>query len=69
MCSTVSSKIQSDEFSIETFIRVESILSDPHPGAFCQIMDIIMSGLTTMDISNCVELKVALDFTFPIEHH
>ena len=44
VCSTISSKILTDEFSSETFIRVESILSGPHPGAFCKIMDIIMSG-------------------------
>ena len=44
VCSTISSKIQTDEFSSETFIRVESILSGPHPGAFCKIMAIFMSG-------------------------
>ena len=28
----------------ETLKRVESILSGPHPGAFCQIVDIFVSG-------------------------
>ena len=44
MCSTISSKTQADQLSSETLKRVESILSGPHSGAFCQIMDIFMSG-------------------------
>ena len=44
VCSTISSKTQTDQFSSETLDRVESILSGPHSGAFCQIMDIFFSG-------------------------
>ena len=44
VCSTISSKTQTDQISSETLKRVESILSGPHSGAFCQIMDIFMSG-------------------------
>ena len=43
--STVSSKTQTDQFSSETLKRVESILSGPHSGAFCQNMDIFLSVL------------------------
>ena len=43
--STISSKTQTDQFSRETLKRVESILSGPHSGAFCQNMDIFLSVL------------------------
>ena len=52
MCSTISSKTQIDQFSSETLKRVESILSGPHSGAFCQIMDIIMSGFGKLNIDS-----------------
>ena len=52
MCSTISSKAQTDQFSSETLKRVESILSGPHSGAFCQIMDIFMSGFGKLNIDS-----------------
>ena len=52
VCSTVSSKTQTDQFSSETLKRVESILSGPHSGAFCQIMDIFMSGFGKLNIDS-----------------
>ena len=52
MCSTISSKTQTDQFSSETLERVESILSGPHSGAFCQIMDIFMSGFGELNIDS-----------------
>ena len=35
---------QTDNFSSETLRRFESILTGPHSGAFCQIMDIFVRG-------------------------
>ena len=52
VCSTISSKTQTDQFSKETLKRVESILSGPHSGAFCQIMDIFMSGFGKLNIDS-----------------
>ena len=52
VCSTISSKTQTDQFSSETLKRVESILSGPHSGAFCQIMDIFMSGFGKLNIDS-----------------
>ena len=42
-CSTISSKTQTDQFRRETLKRVESSLSVPHSGAFCQIMYTFMN--------------------------
>ena len=52
VCSTISSKTQTDQFSSETLKRVESILSGPNSGAFCQIMDILMSGFGKLNIDS-----------------
>ena len=52
MCSTISSKTQTDQFSSETLRRVGSILSGPHSGAFFQIMDIFMSGFGKPNIDS-----------------
>ena len=52
LCSTISSKTQTDQFSSETLKRVESILSGPNSGAFCQIMDIFMSGFGKLNIDS-----------------
>ena len=52
LCSTISSKTQTDQFSSETLKRVESILSGPHSGAFCHIMDIFMSGFRKPNIDS-----------------
>ena len=52
VCSTISSKTQTDQFSRETLKRVESILSGPHSGAFCQIMDIFMSDFGKLNIDS-----------------
>ena len=41
-----------DQFCFETLKRVESILSGPHAGAFCQIMDNIMSVLEKLNIDS-----------------
>ena len=52
MCSTISSKTQTDQLSSETSKIVESILSGPYSGAFCQIMDILMSGFEILNIDS-----------------
>ena len=39
-----SKQTQTDFVNSETLRRVEKILYGPHSGAFCQIMDIFMSG-------------------------
>ena len=52
LCSTISSKTQTDQFSSESLKRMESILSGPHSGAFCQIMDIFMSGFGKLNIDS-----------------
>ena len=52
VCSTISSKTQTDQFSSETLKRVESIMSGPHSGAVCQIMDIFMSGFGKLNIDS-----------------
>ena len=52
VCSTISSNTQTDQFSSETLKRMESILSGPHSGAFCQIMDISMSGFGKLNIDS-----------------
>ena len=41
---------QTDNFSSETLRRFESILTGPHSGAFCQIMDIFQSGYGNLSI-------------------
>ena len=45
-----SKQIQTDNFSSETLRRFEKILTGPHSGAFCQIMDIFVSGYGNMTI-------------------
>ena len=52
VCSTISSRTQTDQFSSETFKREASILSGPHSGAFCQIMDIFMSDIGKLNIDS-----------------
>ena len=52
VCSTFSSKTKTDQFSSASLKRVESILSGPHSGAFCQIMDIFMSGFGKLNIDS-----------------
>ena len=52
VCSTISSKTQTDQFSSETLKREESILSCSHSGDFCQIMDIFMSGFVKLNIDS-----------------
>ena len=37
-------QIQTDNFSSETLRRIESIFTSLHSGAFCQVMDIFVSG-------------------------
>ena len=44
-----SKKVQADFVNSETLRRVETILYGPHSGAFCQIMDIFMSGHETLN--------------------
>ena len=41
MCFIIS--LETDQFICKTLKRAESILSGPHSGAFCQIMDKLMS--------------------------
>ena len=56
---TSNQQIQTDWLSAETLKRFENILYGPHAGAFCQIMDIFMSGYGKLNIDNdvlCVRL-------------
>ena len=56
---TSNQQIQTDWLSTETLKRFENILYGPHAGAFCQIMDIFMSGYGKLNIDNdvlCVRL-------------
>ena len=41
---------QTDNISSETLRRFESILTGPHSGAFCRIMDIFVSGYGNLNI-------------------
>ena len=45
-------QIQTDQICTETLKRVKSILSGPHSGAFCKVMDIIVSGYGKLDIDS-----------------
>ena len=45
-----SKQVQTDFVNSETIRRVENILSGPHSGAFCQIMDIFVSGYGKLNI-------------------
>ena len=52
-------QLQTDRLSTETLKRFEKILHGPHSSAFCQIMDIFLSGYGKLDIDNdvlCVRL-------------
>ena len=56
---TLNQQLQTDGLSTETLKRIENILYGPHAGAFCQIMDIFVSGYGKLDIDNdvlCVRL-------------
>ena len=41
---TLNQQLQTDRISTETLKRFENVLYGPHSGAFCQIMDIFVSG-------------------------
>ena len=45
---------QTDQLTTETLKRVQSILSGPHVGAFCQVMDIFISGYGNLEIGSDV---------------
>ena len=45
-----SIQVQTDFFKSETIRRVENILSGPHSSAFCQIIDIFVSGYGKLNI-------------------
>ena len=56
---TSNQQIQTDWLSTETLKRFENILYGPHAGAFCQKMDIFISGYGKLNIDNdvlCVRL-------------
>ena len=56
---TLNQQLQTDGLSTETLKRFENILYGPHAGAFCQIMDIFVSGYGKLDIDKdvlCVRL-------------
>ena len=56
---TFNQQLQTDRISNETLKRFENILYGPLSGAFCQIMDIFVSGYGKLDIDNdvlCVRL-------------
>ena len=46
--------IQTDQLTTETLKRFQSILSGPHVGAFCQVMDIFISGYGKLEIDSDV---------------
>ena len=48
--SPPSKQVQTDCVNSETIRRVKNILSGPHSGAFCQIMDIFVSGYGKLNI-------------------
>ena len=43
---------QTDQICTETLKRFENILSGPHSGAFCKVMDIFVSGYGKLDIDS-----------------
>ena len=43
---------QTDQICTETLKRVENILSGPHSGAFCKVMDICVSGYGKLHIDS-----------------
>ena len=45
-----SNQVQTDFVNSENIRRVENILSGPHSGAFCPIMDIFVSGYGKLNI-------------------
>ena len=51
---TLNQQLQTDRISTETLKRFENILYGPHSGAFCQTMDIFVSGYGKLDIDNVV---------------
>ena len=56
---TLNQQLQTDRISTETLKRIENILYAPHYGAFCQKLDIFVSGYRKLDIDNnvlCVRL-------------
>ena len=56
---TFNQQLQTDGISTETLKRFENILYGPHSDAFCQIMDIFVSGYGEIDIDHdvlCVRL-------------
>ena len=56
---TLNQQMQAECLSTETLKRFENLLYGPHAGAFCQIMDIFVSGYGKLDIDNdvlCVRL-------------
>ena len=56
---TLNQQMQTDCLSIETLKRFENLLYGPHAAAFCQIIDIFVSGYGKLDIDNdvlCVRL-------------
>ena len=50
--------IQTDHLTTETLKRLQSILSGPHAGAFCQIMDNFISGYGKLMNIDCDVLCV-----------
>ena len=49
---TLNQQMQTDCLSTETLKRFENLLYGVHVGAFCQIMDIFVSGYGKLDIDN-----------------
>ena len=58
---TLNQQLQTDRISTETLKKFKNILHGPPSGAFCQIMDIFVSGYGKLDIDNDV-LRVRLVF-------
>ena len=64
---TLHQQMQTDCLSTETLKRFANLLNGPHAGAFCQIMDIFVSGYGKLDIDNdvlCVRLVFEEDIKF-----
>ena len=64
---TLNQQLQTERISTETLKRFENFLFGAHSGAFCQIMDIFVSGYGELGIDNDV-LCVRLVFERKIFH-
>ena len=50
--ATGHEQTQTGQICTETLKRVENILSGPHSGAFCKVMDLLVSGYGKLHIDS-----------------